>query len=330
MSQDFVNALKQIKLDNENDANVATEQESLPTEDGSCCSSIVSCIQDSNTINKIISTISAFLTSSYDVLTILISIADVTTDVWVIYTFKKENRNTFFVISLIVMILAQIAYAVAFLIRIGPKTGSIERSACHVLIQFLIVLPFTPFMSLIFYYMSTVENNIILRILERYDYFDSGSGDNINTDKAPILVWLEKKLAKHIGFILESMFEALPQSIIQLVAIVYFQDTQIINVISICISLLSVATKTMVFSAAIDFRVFIFNWLSLVCVFFCLFLCLCSFFLKCFRFFLLLSCYLYFSVFYYVFSLFFVCHSVLLVVLLFIVLLFCCLYNTLI
>ena len=67
------------------------------------------------------------------------------------------------------------------------------------------------------------------------------------------------------------MFEALPQSIIQLIAIVYYQDTELINVISICISLLSVATKTMVFSVAIDYRVFFFNWLSLMCDFFAIF-----------------------------------------------------------
>ena len=62
--------------------------------------------------------------------------------------------------------------------------------------------------------------------------------------------------------------QALPQSIIQLIAIVYYQDTEYINIISICISLISVATKTLVFSVAIDFRVFFFNWLSLVCDFF--------------------------------------------------------------
>ena len=69
-------------------------------------------------------------------------------------------------------------------------------------------------------------------------------------------------------FFLIAMIEALPQSVIQLIAIVYYQDNQLINIVSICISLLSVVTKAMVFSVAIDFRVFIYNWLSLVCDFF--------------------------------------------------------------
>ena len=79
---------------------------------------------------------------------------------------------------------------------------------------------------------------------------------------------LNFRLIKHMGFIMEALIEALPQSIIQLIAIVYYQDTEYINVISIIISLISVSTKTLVFSVAIDFRVFIFNWLSLVCDFF--------------------------------------------------------------
>ena len=34
------------------------------------------------------------LNYSYDVLTILISIADVTTDIWVIYNYKKQNLQS--------------------------------------------------------------------------------------------------------------------------------------------------------------------------------------------------------------------------------------------
>ncbi len=49
-----------------------------------------------------------------------------------------------------------------------------------------------------------------------------------------------------------------------MIAIVYYNETEIINVISILISLVSVSTKSMVFSYAIEIKVFIFNWLSLV------------------------------------------------------------------
>ena len=56
-----------------------------------------------------------------------------------------------------------------------------------------------------------------------------------------------------------------------MIAIVYFDETELINIISILISLLSVATKSLVFSQAIEFSAFIFHWLSLVTDFFGIF-----------------------------------------------------------
>ena len=56
-----------------------------------------------------------------------------------------------------------------------------------------------------------------------------------------------------------------------MIAIVYFDETELINIISILISLLSVATKSLVFSQAVEFSAFIFNWLSLVTDFFGIF-----------------------------------------------------------
>ena len=50
----------------------------------------------------------------YDILTILISIADVTTDIIVLIGFYNSDRMTFFTISLIILILAQCSYSMAF------------------------------------------------------------------------------------------------------------------------------------------------------------------------------------------------------------------------
>ena len=55
-----------------------------------------------------------FCNVSYDILTICISIADVTTDIIVAIDFYNNGRMTFFWISLTILILAQCAYAMAF------------------------------------------------------------------------------------------------------------------------------------------------------------------------------------------------------------------------
>ena len=230
--------LRQVELKNpENDTTTKSENEIALSE----WTSIVDCSQ-------IMDCISQILTHSYDLLTILISIADVTTDVWVIVKFYSDKRQTFFVIALIVMILAQLSYAVAFVVRFKPqwrysRTNTKQRTIA----MFCMILPLTPVMSFIFYWCEINPDNCFLKFLNKiFDIDDELYMSADDGNEAKILTWIKMKARKHMGFILEAMIEALPQSIIQLIAIVYYQDTEIINVISICISLLSVATKTMV------------------------------------------------------------------------------------
>ena len=54
----------------------------------------------------------------YDLLTILVSIADVVTDVIVLIDFYNKDRMIFFGISLAILILAQCAYTMAFSIKL--------------------------------------------------------------------------------------------------------------------------------------------------------------------------------------------------------------------
>ena len=264
-----------------------------------CCQRIA-WLCPSETIFKCIS---RTLTNSYDLLAILISLADVTTDVWVIYNYKVSGRQLFFDISLTAMIIAHLSYAIAVVARFK---GLIWSHPFKHFCLFVISIPLTPFMSFIFFLISFDDNNCILKVLADFGFHDEFSWRRVTKRQASMLIWIRTKLSKHAGFIMEgvlfflpfnfvcihretfhclfvrlcvrvttliqlAVFEALPQSIIQLIAIVYYQDTELINVISICISLLSVATKTMVFSIAIDYRVFFFNWLSLMCDFFAIF-----------------------------------------------------------
>ena len=92
--------------------------------------------------------------------------------------------------------------------------------------------------------------------------------------KSAIRIWFEEKLLKHMGFILEALFEALPQSILQMIAIVYYNETDnIISIVSIFISLFSVISKSFVFSVSVgkDFLTIIFYWLCVITDFFGIF-----------------------------------------------------------
>lgn len=56
-----------------------------------------------------------------------------------------------------------------------------------------------------------------------------------------------------------------------MIAIVKFKEANIVSIISILISMISVATKSMVINIAIEYKTFIFNWLSMVTDFFGIF-----------------------------------------------------------
>ena len=53
----------------------------------------------------------------YDIITMIISVSDVTTDVLILYQFYKNQYFTFFYISIVILAIAQMAYVIAFILR---------------------------------------------------------------------------------------------------------------------------------------------------------------------------------------------------------------------
>ena len=85
------------------------------------------------------------------------------------------------------------------------------------------------------------------------------------------LLLIISELSKHIGFIIEAGIEALPQSLLQIAAIVYYKEANYVSIISIFLSMFSVMTKSLIFSQGIDFKTYIWTWLCIVVDFFGIF-----------------------------------------------------------
>ena len=79
------------------------------------------------------------------------------------------------------------------------------------------------------------------------------------------------KINKHGGFILEAFMEALPQSILQLVAMVYYKETNIISIGSILLSMTSIMTKSFIISQGVEWKSYLFCWLCVITDFFSIF-----------------------------------------------------------
>ncbi len=81
----------------------------------------------------------------YDILTIFISIADVTTDLMVLVSFYSSNRMTFFWISFSILLVAQIGYLIVFMLsfELGDfienlfNVCSCECKFCHSFLECL-------------------------------------------------------------------------------------------------------------------------------------------------------------------------------------------------
>ena len=203
----------------------------------------------------------------YDILTILISIADVTTDIIVLIDFYNKDRMVFFGISLAILILAQCAYSIAFMARYNTMNNCDE---CGGFTLLFCCIPFGTFVAFIMYFGS--EESEFGCLSDQLDaYFDIPSWFTVESDDSKMVKFIKKKLDRHLGFIIEAAIEAFPQSLLQIIAIVYFQEANYISIISILLSMFSVMTKSLILSQGVEKYTFIWTWLCVVTDFFGIF-----------------------------------------------------------
>ncbi len=85
----------------------------------------------------------------YDTLTVCISLADLSTDIIVLYQFYINDRMPFFWTSLVIIILAQLSYCFAFVLRFAESKASEDQ-----VFIFFASIPISPFIALIIYLTS--------------------------------------------------------------------------------------------------------------------------------------------------------------------------------
>eukprot|EP01083_Nonionella_stella_P136716 416171_1 len=227
----------------------------------------------------------------YDIFTAIVSLLDVITDIIVLVEFYIMGRMAFFYASLTILIIAQLAYCIAF----WYKFRKAFATYCLGSIGFCCLLPFAPILSFAFFFTDNRDTRLY-QLLEGLftslscdmTLFDccqssentntSSTQHNRNVKRSPemeeLRQWVKNKLVKHIGFIIEALIEAFPQSILQLIAIVYYSESNnYISMCSILLSMISVSTKSFILSvlASYNLRSAIFNWLCCITDFFGIF-----------------------------------------------------------
>eukprot|EP01084_Bolivina_argentea_P313186 542332_1 len=239
----------------------------------------------------------------FDILTIIISFADVITDIIVLYEWYINQHYGYFYASLSILLLANISYSIMFFMKLVKYTAHRHYSCnCCICSFCCLILPTLIFSFLlpyiIYFYESPHFFQDSTKQLKEYFGFNDNSNDDISQDLLDIIKSmdenfddlkvqkiLKKKQSSHIGFILETFLESFPQSIIQMIAILQISNSNnhianIIIVTSIFLSLLSIAFKSIMLLAVSDVRTSISNWTAAVIDFFAVFVIVSWLFLE--------------------------------------------------
>ena len=214
----------------------------------------------------------------YDIFTAIISILDVVTDILVTMDFFFKGRTEFGIASLVILGVAQVAYAIAFWFKFDSSFESFGGAVA----AFCCLLPFSPILSFAFYFTASEDTALYQCLSSLYSCrsctfplgtasHHSSNNNGGDAELEALREWMKEKLSKHLGFIIEAMVEAFPQSILQLSAIVYFGDTDnYLSIASILLSMLSVSSKSLILSVTVshNWKCVFFNWLSALSDFF--------------------------------------------------------------
>eukprot|EP01084_Bolivina_argentea_P251667 422159_1 len=220
----------------------------------------------------------------YDILISAFSIVDIICDICVAYEFYKQEKYVFFYISLVIFILAQISYASIMTISMeSTKSNQSFRQTfiSHFLI-FIISFPLGQFVPL-FLMIQDIFSPTFIKFYKKHNYRnifldeEELKGKNSVRKKAVSELsfsdYIKRKTISHIGFIAESIIEAIPQSILQMVFIILYNDYNTIHIFSIFMSMIVVVSKGSLLTYSVYKPASIFNFLCFAVDIFGIFAC---------------------------------------------------------
>ena len=189
------------------------------------------------------------------------------------YFYENERQNWLYV-SLSFLILTQIVYGISFAYKFKKKNK--KNNIFRLVILSLIGFILGPITSIIFYCIETLsllsksKKNKNKKKRNKQFRYASISKNNENFESM-ISMWLNKKFVSHFGFVLEAFFESFGMSILQICFLLIYDELNSLIIQSLFISILSVITKSVLFSRGIEWKTCVFNWLSVLTDFLCIF-----------------------------------------------------------
>ena len=179
----------------------------------------------------------------FDALTVVASAADQITDLLVLYQFYVDGLDTYFIVSLGIILLAQLTFAFTFTIERAEVRGDTWRAHRRRIVIFVCVFPLAHLVPILAYLTSTFELPRLQRLLKRF-----GVGGESEPRPPGTTSWekVKNKVHAHRGFLLEAFAEAIPQCAVQLIAALTVDHFTTLSAISIILSISVIASKSWV------------------------------------------------------------------------------------
>jgi len=195
-----------------------------------------------------------------DFVAVVLVSTDMVTDVLVIHEFYAAKKMTFFYVGVVILCCAQVSYLMLFYMLFIVDGNMMNHGGRHVKV-FFILLCLAPFGQLLplFIWIESHRLPWLDSCLQTLGWSSSGGDREMKEDEDPLIHWISSKIKKHGGFIVESLIEALPQSILQFVALLYYKNVTTLSLYSIISSMTSVAIRGVMFSYSLNRATFIFN-----------------------------------------------------------------------
>lgn len=193
---------------------------------------------------------------------VVASVADIVLDILVCIEFYSKQRWEAFYLSLVIFFIAQNAYALLFVASFGQNIST-SRGCIKV---YLTALPFSQFVPLFqwieSFHFQAVDS--MLHALKLSPSLRENAPSPSLADDYALWSYANSKFKSNIGFLLESVVEAIPQAAVQTWVVVTYGEADLLVVISILMSVFVVASKGYMLSYSVHAATFIFNAVCIV------------------------------------------------------------------
>lgn len=225
-----------------------------------------------------------------DIIVVIFSLVDIILDLLVCQQFYITGRMTFFYISIVIFLIAQLSYSFLFVATWGKTL-----SPGYKILTFLLILPFGQFVPF-FTWIESFHFNKLDEFIKWIGLIPtSESEETINnqhhnttttttTDGNNDMLWdyIQHKYQSHAGFVAEALAEAIPQCILQTIALITQSSSSSsssssggdggdgddgispIIVLSILMSICVISSKGYLISYSIHRPTFIFNFICII------------------------------------------------------------------